>query len=309
MSYYKNISRNFNCRIKNYFEKTTNPETKEEFEKISPTAKFVAQERALTDIPYAKEIAYATNAKEIFTELAGDGKGIELLASMFEARFKSVSKILEEKGIKNILEISVGLSPRSLILTKNPEINYIATDLPDVLEEAKKIQQKILGQQNRPNLQFQELDIFDKDRLCKIAESFPGEPIAITLEGLLIYLDREQQAQAAKNIREALLEKRGIWITTDLSLRIPPVNAEYEKLLERIYGMTAKRISDNMFEDEEEIRRFLERNGFEFEKISYADLIDEISCLKNPELNLDKEKTKQFLSKRFAYILRPAEQK
>jgi hypothetical protein len=35
-----------------------------EFEKISPTAKLVAYSRTFTDIPFAKEIAIKSNAKQ-----------------------------------------------------------------------------------------------------------------------------------------------------------------------------------------------------------------------------------------------------
>ena len=48
-----------------------------EFEKISPTAKLVAYSRTFTDIPFAKEIAIKSNAKQSFEEQKGIFEGLQ----------------------------------------------------------------------------------------------------------------------------------------------------------------------------------------------------------------------------------------
>ena len=58
-----------------------------------------------------------------------------------------------------------------------------------------------------------------------------------------------------------------------------------------------------MFEDEEEIKEFLESMGFKFQRVSHIELIDELSCLQNSKLNLDKEKVRQYLSDKYTYVL------
>ena len=214
------------------------------FEKISPTAKFVAYERTYTNIPYSKEIAGLTDAKEVFEKMAGDGKDVEHTISMFEARFKSVSKILKEKGNKNILEIATGLSPRSLIMTEDPDVNYVATDLPGMLKEVEEIHRRVIKNKNETNIKFKKLDILNNGQLLDIISSFPdnGEPVAIIIEGLLMYLDREEQMKVAKNIHEALLKREGFWITTDFMIRglLSDNEKARKKVLDKIGNTTGR---------------------------------------------------------------------
>ncbi len=284
-------------------------ESKEKgFEKISPTAKFVAYQRTFTDIPYSKEMAEVTDAKEIFEKIAGDGKNVEHTIAMFEARFKSVSNALAERKVKNVVEIATGLSPRPLIMTEDPQVNYVATDLPDILNEVKEIEKVILGNQSRSNLKFQELNVLDKNELLRIIGIFSDqEPVAITMEGLLMYLDREEQMKVAKNIHEALKDKDGFWITTDFMIRdrLSDNETARKNLIGNINNATGRTMRDNMFEDEKEIERFLDATGFRFEKISQVNLIDELSCLNNPNVDLDKEKASKYLENKYTYILYP----
>jgi len=221
---------------------------------------------------------------------------------------KSLSDILEEKGITNILEIAAGLSPRSLIMTENPEINYIATDLPDILKEVKEIHKMILGDKKEANITFQTLDIFNKNQLLKIVSSFPddGKPIAITMEGLLVYLNEEEKKKVAENIREALLKRNGFWITTDFMIKwaISENDEKARKDMRDKVNSTTKRVMwDNLFENEAEIKTFLELAGFVFEKVPHTDMLDELFCLQNPKLNLDREKIRHYLSDKCTYIL------
>ena len=59
------------------------------YEKISPTAKLAAYLRTFSDIPYAKEIAFVSGAKETFQELAGEHKeSMVRFAPIWEARYK-----------------------------------------------------------------------------------------------------------------------------------------------------------------------------------------------------------------------------
>jgi hypothetical protein len=95
----------------------------ESHEAISPTAKFVAFVRAFTDIPYAHEIAEESGAEQAFQELARQSiESFSQLIPFWEARYKATDRIIQLRGITQILEIAAGLSPRGLAMTVNPRV-------------------------------------------------------------------------------------------------------------------------------------------------------------------------------------------
>jgi len=162
-----------------------------EFEKISPTAKLVAYSRTFTDIPFAREIAIKSNAKQSFEEQTGDIRG----SPIWEARYNVTDKIIKEHGITQVLEIAAGLSPRGLSMTRNSDVVYVATDLPQILEEEKEIVQSILAQSNesRPNLHFQVVNALDMESLSKAVTFFKKDKsLAVITEGLLPYFSMEE---------------------------------------------------------------------------------------------------------------------
>jgi O-methyltransferase involved in polyketide biosynthesis len=111
----------------------------ESYEKISPTAKLVAYLRRSTDIPFAKEIAEENGAQKTFRELAGrSSESLARFAAFWEARYKVTDRIIVQRGMTQILEVAAGLSPRGLAMTENPDVVYVVTDLPQVLEQEKR---------------------------------------------------------------------------------------------------------------------------------------------------------------------------
>ena len=127
----------------------------EAYEKISSTAKLVAHIRSFTDIPFTKEIAAASGAETDFQTLTG--KSAEFMtqsAFNLEARYKTTDQIIARYRITQVLEIAAGLSPRGLAMTEDPNVVYVATDLPEILEQEKAIAESILAKLNihRSNL-------------------------------------------------------------------------------------------------------------------------------------------------------------
>lgn len=129
----------------------------EVYEKISPMAKLVAHVRTLTDIPFAKDIASASGAEKDFQTIAGtSAESMSQFAFLWEARYKATDRIIAQYGVRQVLEIAAGLSPRGLAMTESPDVVYVATDLPQILEEEEAIAQSILAKLHirRPNLHF-----------------------------------------------------------------------------------------------------------------------------------------------------------
>ncbi len=277
-------------------------------EKISPTAKMVAYLRTFSDIPYAKEISDLSGSEAVFNEIVGDQREQMIkFAPMLEARFKVVSKIIEQHGLKNVVEVASGVSSRGLSMTEDPSINYLATDLPTILEEKRKIINQIIGTETkRPNLALEPLNILHTGELKRLAGHFIG-PVAVIHEGLLNYLTREEKLEAAKNVHDLLATSGGAWITPDFSLRtdmerILSVNEFMRSILEKISGLTERNLDTNTFTDQADVDRFFAEAGFQAKALPQLGVIslDDLSSIKN--LDLDKDRVGSILATRQVYV-------
>jgi O-methyltransferase involved in polyketide biosynthesis len=284
------------------------------YEKISPTAKLVAQLRIFTDIPFAKELAEESCSEETFKELVGDmDKSIIGFTPLIEARYKVTDKILEQRGINQVLEIASGLSPRGLAMTENPNVIYVATDLPNILEQEKAIAEKIITETNisRPNLHFQTANVLNRQSLYAAASFFrPSKRIAVVNEGLLMYLNRQEKGAAASNILELLKQNGGLWITPDVSTkkfmeRIFQANENLRKIASHISGITERNIENNTFADDDDTRQFFDDAGFVIEEFQHSYIIDELSSVKS--LGIERGIVLKILQGRKTIILTPKE--
>ncbi|WP_315784799.1 hypothetical protein [Fischerella sp. JS2] len=62
-----------------------------DFDKISPTALIVAYVRQFSDIPYTREIAQLTHAKETANQFESQGQQQPVIvAALIEARYKAI---------------------------------------------------------------------------------------------------------------------------------------------------------------------------------------------------------------------------
>lgn len=297
-------------------ERPSNLESKIEqessYEKISPTAKLVAQLRIFTDIPFAKKLAEESGSEETFKELVGNmSESIIRFAPLIEARYKATDRILKQRGIHQVLEIASGLSPRGLAMTKNPDIIYVATDLPQILEQERSITEKIIARTNidRPNLHFQTANALDQKSLSTATNFFrSGDPIAVVNEGLLMYLNREEKSIVAANILELLKKSGGVWITPDVSTkkfmeRIFQLEENLREIVLKISGATECDIENNVFADEDDIRQFFNGAGFTIEEYRHSDTIESLSSMKS--LDINREAVLKILQGRKTLILSP----
>jgi len=261
----------------------------EAYEKISSTAKLVAHIRAFTDIPFAKEIALASGAEKDFQTLAG--KSAEFMtqsAFNFEARYKTTDQIIARHHITQVLEIAAGLSPRGLAMTENPNVVYVATDLPEILEQEKAIADSILAKMNihRPNLYYRIANALDRESLLQAAIPFRSDkPSAIITEGLLPYLTRDEKETLAGNIRDLLKQHDGIWITADVPPKrvwdsIAQADNTMKQRMQNVSGATGRDLETNAFEDENAVRQFFTTAGFTIEEYPYSNVLEDLSSVK-----------------------------
>ena len=267
------------------------------YDKIGTTAKMIAYLRTFTDIPFTKEIAEETDAKQDFETLAGKGgRSMTELAFALEARYKATDHIIARHRVHQVLEVAAGLSPRGLAMTEDPNFTYVVTDLPQILEQEQAIAESILVKRHaqRSNLYFRIANALDRDDLFKAAAPFQrGMPIAVVTEGLLPYLTREEKGTLAANIGDLLTQYGGIWICPDVTprqtwKRFSEVDSDVRQRHQNISRATGRDFEKNAFEDDDDMRRFFTDAGYAIEEYPHVNVLDELSAVRLTRLNRDE---------------------
>ncbi|HZS42631.1 MAG TPA: hypothetical protein VFA52_00180 [Candidatus Paceibacterota bacterium] len=278
-------------------EKPPESEIAGQHEKISYTAIGVAYARTFSDIPYSAEISKICDASNLTPENA---EIHERMSPYFEGRFKALSNLIKKSGIKNILELASGVSPRDLLLTQDSLVNYIETDLPDMLRQKKAVLAELVkgkGIKIPPNLHFAELNVLDKNSFKKVIEQFPSGPIVIGHEGLVAYFNREEKEKMATIIREVLIDRGGIWITPDIftlsDMEKLNTGGKRKEALEEIKKRTGRDYASNAFIDLDDAKKFFTDLGFEFNIQTLKETAGDIQSAK---IGLNEESVQKQLS-------------
>jgi hypothetical protein len=111
------------------------------FDSISPSARALLLIKSLTRIPFAKEAAALICGAESVSLIGSKLSSPDFLKRLihFETRYWSIDSALAEIDLKNILEFSSGFSFRGLSICENPQIQYLDTDLPGIINIKKEI--------------------------------------------------------------------------------------------------------------------------------------------------------------------------
>ncbi len=286
-------------------------ESKNSYEKISPTAWGVAYHRSQSDIKYAQEIfdeldavVKPTDPLEIeYLKRSKESK----IAPQFEARYKLIDRLIAENKTNQILEIASGLAPRGLEMTeKDPSLRYVEVDLPVMTRYKREILQALFEKgkaKPQPNLYIEDGDALDYNSLLAAVRYFKNEPITIVNEGLLRYMNFDQKAIVAKNIH-ALLEKfGGTWITSDITLiRLLKRDEERKANVKMVQALSGMNVEDNAFESEQAAVKFFEDAGFSVERHSFLEIIENL--VSPAKINLSPEETRKLLEHPVVFMMR-----
>jgi O-methyltransferase involved in polyketide biosynthesis len=249
---------------------------------ISVTAKIAAYYRQFSDIPFAREVAKRIGADDAFDQILRE-HGLEpdkltFYAPMFEARYKSMTQLIRKSGASQVLELASGYSLRGLDLTRSGAMQYVETDLPDLVEAKLDLLEEIRQQHAlllSPHHVVTAADALDFDSVRSSAAILDrSRALTILCEGLIMYLSKEQTEQLATNIRRLLGEfAGGSWITPDFTFRVPArdLPPERVRLREAITGVTQRQIDASAFEDDHDLAAFLGRVGFKVQVRSQVD--------------------------------------
>jgi len=233
--------------------------------------------RAETDIPYCRDIARLCGAeaaaKTFFGEAAID---LENRRALIELRFKSLTAIIRILENKQVLELGGGFSSRGLILSEDPSMNIVETDLPEIIEEKLAIVEKIVPLRERPNYHLRALDIFFPKAFWDAVGCFGLKPITIAHEGLLQFQPAPKKERLAKIIRSLFRLHGGAWVTPDVVTREYfsrfYTSAEQVSALEKAAAATGQNLIENCFTNEKEALDFFETAGFTVERLKQIHL-------------------------------------
>ncbi|MFA6254311.1 MAG: class I SAM-dependent methyltransferase [Candidatus Paceibacterota bacterium] len=255
------------------------------FEKISPTAWGVAYHRALAEIKYAKEIFEQLEKSSLPTDPL-ETKYMERtktshITPQFEARYKLINRLIRENKTNQILEIASGLSPRGLEMTDDDlDLAYVEVDILSMADCKRKLLEKLFESKifkPRTNLCLEDGDALDVDSLLLAANHFKEEPITVINEGLLRYMNFDQKAIVAENVRTLLEKFGGAWITSDITLARILDQADEAKINRgMVKEMSGIDIDKNVFASVEVAIKFFEGFGFTVEKHSFMEVADEL---------------------------------
>lgn len=284
----------------------------QQYELISLTAKLTAYLRGQTDIPFSKEIDQFCHCEEVVKKIFGT-KNTQWKAPKIELRYKSLSKILDIemklRGISQILELAAGILPRGMIVSADPSIKYIETDLPGILEEKKKL----IGELHpdflvRENYKLLPLNAVDSEEFAGIWGYLGNDKVAVINEGLLAYLSIEEKEIVARNIHALLKERGGVWITPDLSnsdgmKKIVEIFPEAKEVNEQLAQVVNRDIKANSIGSKEGALEFYKNIGFSMTEFKTRDLGIHITSLDNISNSILRNTLREALEDSSVWVL------
>jgi len=244
-----------------------------EFQGIPRTAFFVAHLRSSRHIPFSKAIknAFLDGCGTLVAGPMTKALGEKWLRPFVVTRYLAIDAMLEQIQPSWILEIGAGLSPRGLIWGAMKGTACFEADLPCVIAFKRKLLRHVTSKSRinaAGNLTLLTLDVTQSDQWTQLHSVLPttGKGIIVT-EGLLQYMKRDQVSMIGRRIATFLQKAGGYWVSTDY-----PTRSYYDLLFRRyprLKEINAMRtettgidICENCYESDEDIKAFLELNGW-----------------------------------------------
>jgi O-methyltransferase involved in polyketide biosynthesis len=237
---------------------------------ISPSAMALLQVRAESGLPYAREaLAFLSGSGPAVAgahdeTAAGDDAGVEARRRHFELRARSVDAALDALGATRVLEIASGLSFRGLTRARVAGVFYLDTDLPELAVLKADLVGRLHPEPLAGTLRVRALDALDAAAFIAAAGELPPGPVAVVVEGLLMYLDAAEKARLAASVRSVLLERGGAWVTADVYVRAPAragAAAPYRDPRTRAF-VAQHRVDENKFASLDAAATFFAEQGF-----------------------------------------------
>lgn len=244
-----------------------------EYEEISSTAIVTSYPRIFTDIPYEKEI-YEWLSSHCNEEVTLN----KMLAPEIEARYKLTNKLLDNSGIKQVLELAAGYTSRGLIYS-GKGYNYVEMDLEKVSNNKINIIKTV--EKNLP----ESLNVISGNAL-RSSDYFKcdgyfeeNSPVAVINEGLLRYLTFDEKRIVAENVYSFLKKYGGIWITCDVTPKkfIQTQDKALPDFNKKLNKVTSRNNLSDRFENIEHIKQFFGDVGFKLVEVhKFSEMKEEL---------------------------------
>ena len=206
---------------------------------------------------------------------------------LIESRFGSVNRLIESRKDSQIVDLPCGYTSRGIRMSKQGRV-YFGFDLPAVIDDIGPAVKSIIGEND--GITYHAVDATNYESL---EEPFNGEnhDLLITTEGLLMYFSQSELEEVFGNIRRLLQKYGGSWVTTDRAFafrdrEVAHAALNYDEKLTAMYeAVTGKaaataadvKFGNNVFfdADDEKVRAFIERMGFELKEIPMSSYLPE----------------------------------
>ena len=244
---------------------------------VSYTAPITLYWLAKAGVPEAVEYVQYIDAEKILKpQNISQYERIERVNKIYqEIRYASLNEFIESEHYFNVMDLGCGVSPRCMYMA-NREINYVGTDLKDVVEVLDFYAPNFIKDDRRKYVRFVTADASNRKEMLNAAKNFNGK-ICIVEEGLLMYLSHEQQKVMLESIRDILKNNGGTFVTSDFvagELFMGIGNTIYGEEDARTIGLETKKLYENlseilfnetMFKSTEEAVKFIESVGLKVE--------------------------------------------
>ncbi len=277
------------------------------FDRISSTALMVAYIRQFTDIPYSKELSQLVDAQAVVEQLQKQQPDSPVEgAALIEGRYKAVNHVMAKFEITQIIELASGLLPRGMTMSQDPGITFIESDLPAMISRKQQLVKQLIGE--RSNLHFAAIDVTSYPNQFPLHADYLNrqKPVTVLCEGLLMYLTFAEKQQVFANVREMLQIYGGVWITPDCATqedlnRRWQNNPVWERFAKTLNIMTGTSPAENTFENFAHLENFVNEQGFQVEKYSMLDILEQLTCLQ--PLGIDFDIAKSLLTDSFVLAM------
>ena len=237
--------------------------------------------------------------------------------SQVETRFAVTNEIIRSLGVKTVLDLPCGYTPRGIKLAKSG-IKYYGCDLPAVIDEIAPAVKKVIGENE--NIRYTAVDATNYDSLKAALAGAEGE-LFITTEGMLMYFTQKEIEEVFSNIRHLLNEYGGKWVTCDNTLMnsqkeiigaVMGISPDDGESFAAVGRMAAVAMSDteqaaNLFFDKdiEKVKKFISDMGFEMSVISAGDYMPETMYSLAPLPEERQKAAREVISKMGFWVLTP----
>lgn len=239
-----------------------------------------------TDIEMARAKLPAIRSVSGFREAEREQKeALRTFVAFFEARFKSVSRMLAEYRAPAVLELASGFSSRSIDPGLRHDL-HVETDFPEMIEQKRSVLLSVAGE-IPAHCRLFGANVLDQHQFAQACVLLEDKASNMITEGLLRYLTLQETAGLARSIGDVLRSHGGVWITPDVHLKT--------------WGNYSANPDLTCFDDFRQARSFFEHCGFRVEERPLLDGIGQEIV----SLPLAAPALKSELNHRRIYVLSP----